>query len=380
MTQRDGRRILLVAPCSPFSPRSGAGQRTALLYHALAQICETDVLLVAPTGDAAHAEATVEPRILAALYWKEWRFAANKYRPDAFVNGELSARGIHLDRYSLIVGKDLNPICKLSIPDNMPTIVDLDDWGKTYSSEGEISLHMILGLIKKRYGLFLARRQLKRFGAFFFVSKRDRDREPRLLSGLLPNIPFSVPGHPVEPASGKNILFVGALWYAPNVDGVNHFIEHCWQRVRSVVPDATLTLVGEAPPAARKKWDDVAGVRAVGFVENLGDAYRSASFSIAPVYFGGGTNIKIIESLAFSRACITTPHGAGAFADDLVARGGLAVAQSDAEFSELCIFMLTHPEERDKQASIGFSEVMVAYNKSVFENAVIRLVENVAGL
>lgn len=39
-------RILLVTPASPFEPRSGAQQRSALLYDALRALGEVDVLLL----------------------------------------------------------------------------------------------------------------------------------------------------------------------------------------------------------------------------------------------------------------------------------------------------------------------------------------------
>lgn len=369
------RRILLVSPNSPFSARYGSEQRSALMYEALTQLGETDVLMVEPTNQISHTKPSENPRILARVFWKNSRFGFTKYRPDAVISDQLAAQKVDFKAYDLIVSRYLNPICKLRLPKGVPTIVDLDDWGKTYGRAGRYSLKSISSILKNKYASWLAKKQLGRFDGFFFVSRRDRAREHGLLSEILPNIPFSPPSQALPETAARNILLVGALWYGPNFEGVNHFLKCCWPGVRAALPDATLTLVGEASPAIRNKWGEEPGVNALGFVDNIQDAYRAAAFSIAPIYFGGGTNIKVLESLAFGRACITTPHCAEAFKGDLVAKGGLSVAHDDAEFTDLCIAMLGDSDRRRKQAMLGFDAVNAYYNRVEFSKAVIALSE-----
>lgn len=368
-------RILLVTPCSPFSPQSGTEQRTALLYEALRQIGRTDVLLVATTDAPSHAKRPEDSRLLSELLWQQSALGFSKYRPEHFACEDGSTAEPDYGQYDLIVGRYLNPICKLRIPNGITTVVDLDDWGKTYGTSEGLSPAALARRLKHHYAYWLARRQLKRFDGFFFVSGRDSGREPRLASEVLPNIPFSAPAQPLPDTASTNLLFVGALWYGPNAHGINHFLRHCWPRIRSAVPAATLTLVGAAPPEVRRNWEALPGVKAPGFVDDLADAYGSAAFTIAPIYFGGGTNIKVVESLAFGRACVTTPHCAAAFRDDLVAGGGISVADGDASFSDLCVRLLTDPALRMSQAVQGYKLVSASYNRMEFTRAVLRLTE-----
>ena len=328
-------RILLVTPASPFTPRSGAEQRTALLRDALAEKGEVDVLLLEP-GDETRVASSPDPRILARACWRNLPLGIAKYRPDETLTRQVNEIA-PLVNYDLIVGRYLNPICKLRLPRGVKTLVDLDDWGYRYGGDAWWTPKGAVARAKSAYAKALARAQLRRFDAFFFTSQRDRVKEPGVEGMVLSNVPFSPPAAPLPPTDSKNILFVGALWYGPNRHGIAWFLKHCWPRIRAHVPEATLTLVGAAPEKLRADWERLPGVKAPGFVEDLSAAYRNAAFTIAPIHYGGGTNIKILESLAYGRACVATPHASEAFAQDLVKTGALLVAPDDVAFSDACI-------------------------------------------
>lgn len=371
------RKILLVTPSSPFSPQSGAEQRTTLLYQALLQLGQIDVLLVSPTKLASSVVSVKDDRIMAEMRWRRSRLGISKYAPQKFSETDSEPREPDYGQYDLIVGRYLNPICKLHLPHDVPTIVDLDDWQKSYGTDHGFSPATIAQCLKQSYAAWLAKRQLYRFNGFFFVSERDRNSEPQRLSALLPNIPFSPPESPLPDSGSNNILFVGALWYAPNSNGIDHFLANCWPRIRSAIPTATLRLIGAAPLETRKNWEKHPGVSAPGFVDDLANAYRSAAFTIAPIYFGGGTNIKVVESLAFGRACVTTTHCASAFKSDLVAGNAISVAADDDAFIDHCTTMLCNPDRRHEQADRGHKIVSTRYNREAFTRTVLDLAEKV---
>lgn len=368
--------ILLVTLVSPFVTKSGAQQRTALLYDALSKMGKVEVLLMEP-GAGSYLSKEKAPNICAHAYWRHLPFGLAKYKPDPQINRELAnALPSALNTYDLIVGRYLNPICKLDLPDNIPTIVDLDDLGYHFGS-GSISPRQLAMHLKTWYSHRLAIRQLHRFTGCFFVSKQDQESHPDLISRVLPNIPYDAPPNPHPGTSGKTILFVGSLWYPPNREGIDRFLAHCWPAISARVPEARLLLAGAAPELVRRKWERYAGVSAPGFVEDLAETYRQAAFTIAPIYFGGGTNIKVLESLAHQRACVTTPHCAAAFAEDLVAGGGLSVAPDDAAFIEQCMALLNSDSLRDKQAQFGRDLVSAYYNKHRFFDVVVELVNEI---
>jgi glycosyltransferase involved in cell wall biosynthesis len=362
-------RILLVSPASPFAPQSGAQQRTALLHAALKTLGKVDVLLLEPTSGPSRL-GPPKPGILAHGFWHQHQLSIGKFKPDRTLNQALKAGGFDPGRYRLIVSRYLNPLTKLVIQHRVHTVVDLDDWGYRYAS-GALAQATRL---KSAYAAWLAKRQLKRFDAFFFVSQRDQARHPELQSALLPNIPFSPVSPPFPQADSSTLLFVGSLWYAPNREGIDRFLARCWPAIKAAQPQAKLQLVGAAPSQVRHAWEQHPDVSAPGFVDDLGEAYRNAAFTIAPIYSGGGTNIKILESLAYGRACVTTPHCAGAFESDL-ASTGLGIAQDDAGFTQQCIAWLADIDSRHNKAEKGHAQIEKHYTRALFVDRVTQLCE-----
>lgn len=361
-------RILLVSPASPFNPQSGAQQRTALLYEALQTLGEVEVLLLEPVAGSSRLDSSPKPGILAHGHWHQRPFGIGKFKPDRTLNLALKAEGVDLKRYRLIVSRYLNPLAKLVVPPGVHSVVDLDDWSYHYGP-GALAL---AAQFKSQYAAWLAKRQLKRFNAYFFVNRRDQAQHCELKSALLPNIPYAPPTQPFPQTNSPVLLFVGSLWYAPNREGIDRFLARCWPAIKSAHPEARLLLVGAAPPAVRQAWEQYPDVSAPGFVDDLGEAYRNAAFTIAPIYSGGGTNIKILESLAYGRACITTPHSAEAFKEDL-GSAGLGVARDDRHFAEQCIAWLEDSDDRRRNAEAGWNKVTARYTRPHFIEQVTQL-------
>lgn len=360
-------RILLVSPASPFAPQSGAQQRTALLYQALQTLGPVDLLLLEPTTGASHL-ASPKDGARAHGFWRQRPLGISKFQPDAALNRALQAGGLDLGEYRLIASRYLNPISKLRIPPGARTLVDLDDWGYHYAP-ARLSL---AARLKSAYALRLATRQLPRFDAFFFVSARDQATHPELHSAILPNIPFDPPAQPYPQADGKTLLFVGSLWYGPNRQGIDRFLRRSWPAIKQAQPQARLLLAGAASLELRRGWEAHPDVSAPGFVDDLAAAYRDAAFTIAPIHSGGGTNIKILESLAFGRACVTTPHSASGFSSGL-ANAGLGVARDDAHFTQLCLDWLDNLPARASAAEHGHARLEQHYTRDLFAQRVADL-------
>lgn len=190
------KKILLVTPASPFAPQSGAQKRTALLHEALQTLGEVDVLLLEPTSGASRL-APDKPGILAHGLWHQRPLGIGKFEPNRGLNQALNTAGVDIGSYQLIVSRYLNPITKLAIPSGVRTVVDLDDWGYHYAP-GALAL---AARLKSAYAAWLARRQLKRFNGFFFVSQRDQARHPELHSTILPTSRSIVTAQPFSQAA-----------------------------------------------------------------------------------------------------------------------------------------------------------------------------------
>jgi glycosyltransferase involved in cell wall biosynthesis len=92
-------------------------------------------------------------------------------------------------------------------------------------------------------------------------------------------------------------------------------------RVWEELPDATLTLVGAgldpSSTSAAAELGELLGdrrIEALGFVEELRDAYSGARCAVVPLLQGGGTPLKLLEALAYALPAVVTPRAAAGLA------------------------------------------------------------------
>jgi glycosyltransferase involved in cell wall biosynthesis len=116
-----------------------------------------------------------------------------------------------------------------------------------------------------------------------------------------------------------------------------------WPQVRAQVPDARLHVTGNAsalPEWLRNRMASAAGVKSLGFVDQIADVYRPARLAIAPVYKRYGFINKVAESIA---AGVPVVADASAFngMEEILALGGCQLAQTPDEIVRCCVYLLT---------------------------------------
>jgi glycosyltransferase involved in cell wall biosynthesis len=157
---------------------------------------------------------------------------------------------------------------------------------------------------------------LARAAEAWMVSEADataaRELCPDAHLRLVPNVVDVSAIEPVTPDVGaRRALFVGNFTYEPNRTALGFLLEDVMPRVWAQLPDAKLRLVGaglEQPPS------DDPRVEALGFVEQLADAYGGISVAVVPLLHGGGTPLKFVEALAYGLPIVATPRAAAGLA------------------------------------------------------------------
>ena len=96
---------------------------------------------------------------------------------------------------------------------------------------------------------------------------------------------------------------------SPNTDGLIWFLDEIWPKVRQASPEAQFQVVGPVGQRARRAVEQAAAATSAGFVRDLGQAFAEASLSIAPIRYGTGTRIKILESFAQGCPVVSTTAG-----------------------------------------------------------------------
>ncbi|HEX8323971.1 MAG TPA: glycosyltransferase [Tepidisphaeraceae bacterium] len=383
-----GRRVLLITSVLPWPlRRNGGAQRTALLRDALSRHGRVDVLAVggstlrenAPDFDQKLAGQNVVgcvvrpeqpprrpwylPGPLGSVSMTVRKYVRN-YEIDAEASATLDTL-MRANRYDLIVSRYLQPAlqCGLGRYGSVPTVLDFDDidwltlaaqisakpWG---GMTGRLAAKRVLARVTG-----IGQLALQQFNAVFVTSQEDAALLPRD-STVLPNIPFGdspewLSALPPNAAS-EDLLFVGDLQFPPNRDGLDRFLAKVWPLVKASRATARLSIVGRGlSDSDRAKWSQSPGVNVIGFAEDLAACYRSCAMTVVPIYFGGGTKIKVLESLAFGRAVVTTPQAMRGYAG----LAGVSVADDDAAFARHVVRLLGDPAERQSMAALGRTTV-----------------------
>jgi glycosyltransferase involved in cell wall biosynthesis len=105
-----------------------------------------------------------------------------------------------------------------------------------------------------------------------------------------------------EPYSRK-VVFVGRLDYEANADAVRIICDEIAPRFGNTV---RFQIVGGPIPPLSKYPSNV---EFLGIVRDIRPILQDADVCIAPLRFGSGTRIKIIEYLAMGKPVVTTPVG-----------------------------------------------------------------------
>jgi glycosyltransferase involved in cell wall biosynthesis len=205
----------------------------------------------------------------------------------------------------------------------------------------------------------LERRLLRLADVVSVVSETDRARLPQTRGRVIvcPNgqeHPELLPWRSNEPTA----VFVAQLGWKPNVDGALWLGRKVWPLVRAVRPEARLLLVGRQPaPAVR----DLAGpdVEVTGTVPDVQPFLARARCTVAPLSAGGGSRLKILESLAAGRPVVSTRVAAEGL-DDVVAHG-IVIADDPRPFADAIIALLDDANLAERVGKDGHNRVAKHY-------------------
>ena len=160
-------------------------------------------------------------------------------------------------------------------------------------------------------------RKCLKLGAALFCSEEDRKKivglNERWNTHIVPNIYENESFHEFEFGDGfgklGSLLFIGTLYYKPNMEGLTWFLKEIYPAILSRFPETKFYIVG--------RWlsndDFFRNYQNVEFYPNVPDIkpfYKDCGAVVVPLLSGGGTRIKILEAGLANRPVLSTPLGA----------------------------------------------------------------------
>lgn len=145
------------------------------------------------------------------------------------------------------------------------------------------------------------------------MSKEDRETMLSEVSGLdvdiVPNgvdseyFGTKVASRSMEPT----ILYLGNFTWLQNREAVEILVKKVWQLIKNQIPSAKLWIIGKDAKVffANLSTKDIE----VNEVDDVRNIYQRASILVAPIFGGGGTRYKFLESFASGLPVLTTSVG-----------------------------------------------------------------------
>ncbi len=330
-------------------------------------------------GPAIFNETPTQRRLCKSTLRQSWATITN-FLPKAFVKGDMrSAQKIFRDivstrEYSLIWIESLRCGTLLDIPNiaqHMARILDGDDFSwirdlgilRNTAGYGAKILEYI-DVLKMRH---IELTCTKKYSRVIRCSEEDAKAQGGVNVTVIPN------GTDVPTVANRNpesrLLFVGLLGYTPNRIGIEWFIRTVWPSIFEKTPNARLDIVGKDPSDEILAANGMNGVNVHGFVDNLTALYESATASIVPLHAGGGTRLKILESLGRGVPVISTT--VGAYGIPLNESHGLIRCDGASAFSAQCINALQNDaEELQHAAQLGRVAVTESFDWKILRRTV----------
>ena len=107
----------------------------------------------------------------------------------------------------------------------------------------------------------------------------------------------------------NSIVFLGAMNWLPNEDGVLWFVENIFEKIVAANNNAKLYIVGKNPTQKVKNLERN-NIIITGFVEDEREYIARGSVFIVPLRIGGGMRIKILNAMSMEKCIISTSIGA----------------------------------------------------------------------
>lgn len=194
------------------------------------------------------------------------------------------------------------------------------------------------------------RRMCRAAARVIAVSPQDGDVMRNLFGISAVSVPTGVDldyfRRPPQPPRKADLVFVGSMDWLPNSDGVHYFVREILPLIWQQRPDCTLAVVGRAPsPSTLALARQDSRIQVTGTVPDIRPWLWGATASIVPLRIGGGTRLKIYESMAAGTATVSTSIGAEGL--DVTHPTNIRLADTPVDFAKQCIDLLKETRQRE---------------------------------
>jgi polysaccharide biosynthesis protein PslH len=323
-------KILFLSRWFPFPPDNGSKIRIYQLLQSLSQSHEVTLLSFSETPVSSSPDPQ-QRKICSSVQvvpWKPYnsrslraqlgflsdqpRFLVDTYSPEmeSLIRSKLMAC-----KFDLVIASQLSMASYFSCFRDIPALFEEMEFGVFYDqlsgqTQGLKRIKAQLRWIKlQRY----ISRLLTGFGAGTVASETEFhiiQKEFPTYQSKIEILPNGVDLRDYQDLKinrkPRHIIFTGSFTYVANYQAMQWFVGQVFPLIREQYPDVHLIITGDHANLPLPSMDNII---LTGYVNDIKSLVASCDVSIAPIWSGGGTRLKILEAMAVGTPVVATSKG-----------------------------------------------------------------------
>jgi polysaccharide biosynthesis protein PslH len=392
-------RILFLARWFPYPPDNGSKIRIFNIIKVLSRLHDVDLI--------SFSSETVTPENLNELHRYCQNVEVVPYRPFlptrwkallgflAFrPRSVLDTFSVEMERcvkeavsknpYNLILGSQIDMAPYLLAIPHIPKL--LDEVELTIYNERNSHQDNLLKSTQARFSWFKWQRYIddlsNSIDAWTVVSMKEKNLIAQQMNKeasihVVPNcVDVSSYQGDYGDLEQDTLIYSGALTYHANFDAVDYFLREIFPMIQNKRPGIKFLVTGRLNGVPVGRLPNCNGVIFTGYLNDIRPTIARSMVNVVPLRIGGGTRLKILESLALGTPVVTTAKGAEGL--DLVDGRDIIIANDPADFAAAVLRLLGDGKLRESISSAGRLAVASQYDWEVIAPEFCRLVEDTA--
>lgn len=172
------------------------------------------------------------------------------------------------------------------------------------------------------------------------------------------------------------LIYAGSLTYRANFDAVDYFLRQIFPLIKQKRPGVKFYVTGKLDGVDLSLLPHDEDVTFTGYLQDVARAVAESWVSVVPLRIGGGTRLKILESLALKTPVVSTSKGMEGL--DLEPECEILVGDDASTFAAQVLRVLESEALRRSLAQAGYQAVNQKYTWKDIGSEFCAYVENIA--
>jgi glycosyltransferase involved in cell wall biosynthesis len=179
-------------------------------------------------------------------------------------------------------------------------------------------------------------------------------------------------GHFAAPAP-HSMVYTGALSYYVNFDAMQFFLGEVFPLIAAECPEVVLSMAGKLEGTRVAELPTYPNAQHVGYLSDVRPFVQGGWLSLIPERVGGGTRIKLFESMALGTPVVLTRWAA----TGVEARDGVEFLTADTprDLAAACLRLFRDPALRASMSAAGRKLIEERYNWTSIGHQLDRIIE-----